>query len=378
MIAKQFASLLLLSFPVVGICQVRPQDTTTGVFSKWANIFQANKDVNTLGIGPWKVNGEGTVPPVFEAQIRQPFLLLKGRDNQRPWKRSLMINFLLGLDLRMYQGPGNESHPVRPMNFIVPGFTVDYLLNHFFRSKNKIALEDSSKIKNFFNYQIHVSHFSNGQTGSFYTRDSMNTNKINGDFLTNIFRQQITWSRHLKNASLVTAGVGYTHDFGIKNFMEIQRGLRNSYGFNKLHLILLWRTQNKQLGYYTFKSSYYKKDPKDTSRYITRVSNKGRYKRYASFLLRGDFGYILDRVDDYPTFKNKSDKKLRGNAKFTVGYYPANMRSLGVFTQLYYGRDYYNIRYTEKLVNFKFGLLFDINKYIPPNTQYLPRSILNN
>ncbi|MBL7698682.1 MAG: hypothetical protein JNK79_11005 [Chitinophagaceae bacterium] len=351
--------------------QVKPPDARVGVFSEWRNIQQANKELNYIGIGPWRINGKGEVPPLFEAQIRQPFLLMRGRDNQRPWRRSLAFSFNLGLNLRMYQGSENKSYPVRPINFMAPGFSVDYLLNHLFRSMKSIALEDSSHIKNFFTAQIYLSHYSNGQSGSFYSQDSLTSNKVDGNFSTNFIQPQLTWSRYLENSGLVSAAINWRHDFGIGDALGIEEGLRNSYGFNRLNLILQYKTGNVSFGRYRYQEAYYKKTKADTSKVVTQVRNMGRYTRYVSWLFRAEFGEIIGNVDNYPTFRNRSSEKLRGSIRFTAGYYPANARTLGLFAQVYYGRDYYNIRYTDKLLNIKAGFLFDLDKHIPPNTKYI-------
>lgn len=364
--------LTLLSISATLGAQVRVPDTTVGVFSSWRNILNANKDINFIGAGPWKVNGKGETPPLFEAQIRQPFLLMRGRDNQIPFKRALSLNFNLGLNLRMYQGDENPSYPVRPINFVAPGFSVDYLLNQLVRGIHKIALEDSSVIRNYFTFQLLVSHYSNGQSGSFYTADSTNTNKIDGNFSTNFVRPQVTWSRYLPNDALTSAAVSWTHDFGIGNALGIEEGLRNSYGFNKLHLTLQYKTQNVRFGSYRYQESRYEKKEGDTSKKIVRMVTIQRFKRYVSWMARVEFGYILDNVDDYPTFKNRSENKRRLSTKCTLVYYPANARTLGLFAMLYAGRDYYNIRYTDQLLNIKFGFLFDLDRHIPPNTPYIP------
>lgn len=369
---RKFLLLIFFIFQCMLLSsQVKPPDARIGVFSEWRNIQQANKDLNYIGIGPWFVNGNSAVPPLFEAQIRQPFLLMRGRDNQRPWRRALAFNFNLGLNLRMYQGRENRSNPVRPINFIAPGFSLDYLLNHFFRSIKNIALEDSSHIKNFFTAQVYLSHYSNGQSGSFYTRDSLTSNKIDGNFSTNFVQPQVTWSHYLKNSALVSAALNWRHDFGIGDGLGIEEGLRNSYGFDRVNVILQYKTGNVRLGHYHYHEAYYGKKKDDTSKIVTQVRNMGRYTRYVSWLFKAELGEILGNVDNYPTFKNRSSEKLRGSVRLTVGYYPANARTLGLFAQLYYGRDYYNVRYTDKLLNLKAGFLFDLDKHIPPNTKYI-------
>jgi hypothetical protein len=327
--------------------------------------------LNYIGFGPWKVNGKGAVPALFEAQIRQPFLLMRGRDNQVPWKRAMSLNFNLGLNLRMYQGLGNDSYPVRPINFISPGFSLDYLLNHFVRAIRHVALEDSSNIKNFFHLQLYVSHYSNGQNESFYTPDSMTTNKIDGNFSTNFFQTQVSWSRYLENSALVTASLNWRHDFGIGNVLGIEEGLKNSYGLNRLNLMLQYKSQNLRFGRYTYREANYRKQAQDTTKAILQVRTVRRYTRYASILIRTEFGLIVDNVSNYPTFKNRSSEKRRASFKMTAAYYPANTRTLGLFAMLYSGRDYYNIRYTDNLLSFKAGFLFDLDRHIPPNTRYI-------
>ena len=47
------------------------------------------------------------------------------------------------------------------------------------------------------------------------------------------------------------------------------------------------------------------------------------------------------------------------------------MRNLALFTQVYYGRDYYNIRYTQELLNFKAGFILDMMPYEPRGRDYM-------
>jgi len=57
--------------------------------------------------------------------------------------------------------------------------------------------------------------------------------------------------------------------------------------------------------------------------------------------------------------------------RFVIAAYPANSRTLGIFISLYSGRDYYNVCYLDKIFNVKAGLVFDLNKYVPPGTEYM-------
>ena len=363
--------ILMLSTSVVA--QVKRPNKTTGQFYDWYNTTQAHKDLNTIGFGPWKVNGQWEVPPLVEGQVRQDFALMRGRDNQLPWKRSLSFNFNLGLNLRMYQGKPYNSYPVLPINFIAPGFSVDYYLNHLPTLLFGYAMPDDVERRNIFNLRLRVSHFSNGQSGNFYNADSTNTNVFDGNFSTNFFMSELSWSRFNKNDDLFTTKLLYRTDFGIGDALGMESGLKNSYGRNRVGLSLQWRSSDRAVGHYTFRKAEYgpSKEDGEGSKYRVLASDKNKYTRYASWLLRLETDYILGNLDDFPTFKNQSSEKLRGSARFTIGYYPANMRNLALFTQVYYGRDYYNIRYTQELLNFKAGFILDMMPYEPRGRDYM-------
>jgi hypothetical protein len=91
-------------FPFRLLSQVKPADPDSSIFTKWVNILKAKKDLNYIGYGPWWINAKKETPLLFEAQLRQDFLLYRGRSNQVPFLRSMMINFDMGLNFRMYQG----------------------------------------------------------------------------------------------------------------------------------------------------------------------------------------------------------------------------------------------------------------------------------
>ncbi len=76
--------------------QVRPEDPDSSVFTQWVNTIKVRKEFNYIGVGSWRVNGKGETPLIFETQLRQDFLLYRGRSNQVPFLRSLMVNFDLG------------------------------------------------------------------------------------------------------------------------------------------------------------------------------------------------------------------------------------------------------------------------------------------
>src|SRR6185503_6894109 len=198
-------AVLLCSFRLLS--QVKPADPDSSIFTKWVNILKAKKELNYIGYGPWRINGKKETPLLFEAQLRQDFLLYRGRPNQVPFLRSMMINFDMGLNFRMYQGPDNPSYPIRPMNFI-PGITVHYLLNQAKFAANKVAMLDNSKITNFYTLKIAFAHYSNGQSGRFYNADSTNSNRTNGNFSTNFLKTELSWSRFF-NDHLLSAQVSY-------------------------------------------------------------------------------------------------------------------------------------------------------------------------
>jgi len=326
--------------------------------------------LNWIGKGPWAVNGKKETPLLFEAQIRQDYLLYRGRSNQVPFLRSIMVNFDLGLNIRMYQGPDNPSYPIRPMNFM-PGFSVQYLLNQAKFAASKTAMLDNSKIRNFYTLKIAFSHYSNGQSGAFYNADSTNSNRANGNFSTNFLRTELSWSRFF-NDHLISANINYQEDFGIGDLLGFADEQNRSYGKSRAGVSLLFHSKNFQLGSYNYKRIVYRQVDSTVGRNkLFRVKSLKKYKRYFSIKARYDLEFILDDVSEYLTFKNISASKNRMSNRFVIAAYPANSRTLGIFISLYSGRDYYNVCYLDKIFNVKAGLVFDLNKYVPPGTEYM-------
>ncbi len=351
--------------------QVKSADPDTSIFSRWANILRAKKELTYIGIGPWVVNGKGEVPVLLEDQIRQDFLLFSGRSNQIPFIRSLIFNFDLGLNMRMYQGLENPSYPIRPMNFM-PAFSLYYLLNQFKFSIPDLAFLYNNDLKDFYTLKITLSHFSNGQSGNFYNYDSSNSNRRDGNFSTNFLKSEFSWSRFL-NDHLLSASLDYQRDFGIGNLLGFAEGLEKSYGKNRIGTSLIFHSKNLKSGYYRYKKvDFQNSDSIAENKRALILKSRQHYKRYTSIKIRYDTEYILGDLSNYPTQKKPSFVKNRFSQKFTLSIYPANGRTPGFFFLLYYGRDYYNICYTDKILNFKTGLLFELNKYVPPNTVYIP------
>ena len=370
---KHKATILIISLgqSLLIFSQVKPADTDSSIFSKWRNILRAKKELTFIGAGPWSVNGKGEVPLLFEDQIQEEFLLYTGRSNQVPLRRSLILNFDLGLNMRMYQGGRNPSYHIRPMS-IMPGLSFFYLLNQLkFPFIDLEALNKTSLI-NFYTLKIYFSHFSNGQGGNFYTTDSLNSNRVDGNFSTNFLKTEISWSRFFKD-HLLSSCLSYQQDFGIGNLLGFADGLEKSYGKSRIGISILFHSKNIRRGSYKYQEIHYRNiDSAGDNKKILIIHDKEKYRNYFNFKLIYDIEYITGNMSNYITFKNPVYPKNRLGQKFSLSVYSSHSNTISILFLFYYGRDYYNICFPDKILSFKVGLVFDLNKYIPPNTSYLP------
>ena len=212
----------------------------------------------------------------------------------------------------------------------VPIFTPSYNpgVNLYYYSKDK-SLSGSNII-----YSLGFYHFSNGQNGKFYNEDgSINTK--DGNFSTNYisFKSFSLFRDNKRN--YIERIVGSQ----LKLFVFTYPKIRNIYPKGSLEISLE-----------DFITNLYKIiDP-------FKWKNKDYYKNKDVYTLnrfKVNIGYIFGNMSSPSNFEDRISLEIISSFK------PAWLDDFSFFAKYYYGKDYYNIHFTEKLSQFSIGIMAD-------------------
>lgn len=242
----------------------------------------------------------GNIEPLwFEANLSPNFFIRKSKDSR------LMGVITPQVIIRMYQ---EESFPIKTPSYI-PQITAYYKM--FYGAK-----------KHTINLFAKIAHHSNGQKNDFYLEDGK-INLLSGDFATNYFEVGI----------ITTKSVSYlnAHQF-FKTSLEAYPTkwscveLKNNYSKVRWHNM-----------FSVFKL------PK---------SENTESKKKAKISLKGEATLMFGNVKGWEDFSSN-----RLNLKFTLYYHPRFFENIGFFTQVFHGRDYYNIYFNHQLDIIRFGIM---------------------
>ncbi len=358
---------ILLAFNAIS--QVHPPDKDNTIFRQMWNMYYSHKDYTYFAPLPLASVNEGPmkVDNLFEAQFAMPLPIFIGRDHQRIGTRASGLFVIPRTTSRMYltddNGKPETSYPVRPLNF---NPTLQYV--HFMqKGKDKHACRDcyiNSTSDHFKYYSVSLAHFSNGQCDSAIRAGATSNNHYTGNFSTNYLKVSYASVSYRKKSSIwFTQSYFYQYDmnlFGVFGFDETQI---KRYGKHRIGGLFQFQSEAKNKFFENVSIRRYKcklnGDYEDMNKDVTTS------KWYYTMQFRIEPTFILDDVDGY--FRREKD---RLSLKVSYAFYPLNWRSLGLFAQGYYGRDFYNIRYDQNLLQLKFGFTMDPNKFIPRNINY--------
>jgi len=372
-IRKTFCLLVfcVLMAPNV-LSQVLKPDSTGTYYSEMWNVYNSFRRLTYISFLPYmKVNGTSGYPLLFEASISPYFTFYRGRDYgkfgyARPQLKSLMIYFNPEFVLRMYQqepiGVSTKSLPVLPVNFVPRISFVKFI------HRSNVGIE-AKNFKRFHFIEFSVAHYSNGQENRHFLQDTVRTNGdsipnyMSGNFSTNYLRLGYTYGFLDKNFSVYSINPYVQNDGGIGSVFSYDPAQEKSYGKWRAGLTLqfqsgmcrIYRNRSKKVGLVTDSTTNAKTD--------TYKPIKKPRDYYITVMVRWNSETIVDNLDAYP-----SDQKLRYATRLTVQAHPLNWRNFAFMAELYYGRDFYNIRFYDKLFQFKFGLVADNIFYTPRNT----------
>lgn len=252
--------------------------------------------------------------PYFEAGIATKIKLMNFNHEEKGFKNpysdlELSMYFLL----RMYN---EESSPIHPLSF-EPGLTY----TRYLKPKNA---------QSFSYLSFSIKHLSNGQEGDFYIPGTDTINLTSGNFSTNFITLKYAKVNEAKEFTFFQT-YGIRLDGGIPNsVLEMEPHLKNSYG------------QIRLMGDFQLMSPVISLSKNETAfkfRAILRLENT---------FIAGDLSNYQDTEKDRYSFKGK------------LILYPEESIRLGLYTQFYYGRDYYNLKYTDIFDIWSIGLTYNL------------------
>lgn len=241
-------------------------------------------------------------PTILEGRIA-PHLFLNGPRGR------LALEITPKVRLRIFR---TESAPVRAPSFM-PRVTLYYVPGSW-------KLVDR-KPGTFFSARI--SHHSNGQDGDFFNPDG-SINRIDGSFSTNFA------------------------ELGVHRLTHPAGGFLDGIAITSLSLEQhLWFNQSDELD----------------GRYSeTRANLRFDYLHSGTVLKEIDFDVVLmlDDVEGWSTFDAD-----RANWEFTLRFAPPSVRGTTVFAKAYWGQDYYNMRFADRVTLLQLGLSVDFSSWAP-------------
>ncbi len=348
------------------LSQVHLPDSDTTIFHDMWNTFYSHKDYTYFAPLPFtSVNGK---PPqfseLFEAQLALPFPLFIGRDHQRLKTRASGLFVIPKNMSRMYlsddEGKSESSFPVRPLNF---NPTLSYV--HFIQ-KGKYTNKCSDtyigrKSHNYSYYFIDLAHFSNGQSDSAIRTGADHNNHYTGNFSTNYLKVGLNFSSiGDRSAIWFTHSYFYQWDMNLFGVFGYDDNQLKRYGKHRVGG--MFQLQSEAYNIHRKRNNVKRYKCKLDGGYDARNRVKDFSDWYFTWQLRAEPTFIAGNLDNY----FRRDKE-RLSMKFSAAIYPLNWRSLGMLVQYYYGRDYYNIRYDQKMSRFQIAFVVDPNKFVPHN-----------
>jgi hypothetical protein len=251
-------------------------------------------------------SGIGNLEPlIFESDVI-PYFMLSLSQNVR-WGVELSPRVIM----RMYNLP---SHPVRTPSFM-PKATFFYQF-----------IDKTYGNRDFFSY-ISWIHHSNGEEGSYYNADSTAVNKISGNFATNWIEGGIFLSR--PNAKLLF-NTNYVKLFAAYSYSQ-DKELDDVYG--RLRVFLNVNSTVK------------------LSKLFRAIGASDDKNKNYTFEQSIRFGWIAGNILD----AKKIDSK-RFIFNYRLSFKPTFLKDVNVFIHYYYGQDYYNIHFDQRLSVIRFGI----------------------
>lgn len=289
-------------------------------------ILKNSGFINYFGIPTNVKTQNSTEEVVFEANIGPNFLIYNNQNKRLDFFKRLKISLQAQITLRTYE---IRLRPVFPPNYTV-ALIPEYLL--VVTSANILSLS------------VDMRHLSNGQAGDFY-KDTSQTelNYRDATFSTYCFTYKLSWL-HFFNKNVSDNGSSrFRQSYYYRNdnhfdetYPFTKRPMHNSYGAHRIGADFQYTSKIFRL-----------------NRSISDVMDCKNLK-CTRFTLRVENAYIMGDLSNYQNSEGDFRYSLKARAIIDFpGWIPLNL-----FVQYYSGRDYYNIRYTEKINMLMFGICF--------------------
>ena len=342
-------------------CQAQiyePCDDKDTYYGELWNIYNSHTRISYISY-PWmRENGVSGFPVLFEANISPYFTFYKGNKRSRRQWRSFQFYFNPELTLRMYTqdpvGVSTNSLPVRPLNFHPRLSFVKFL------HKTEAQDQPTDSIGSYSFIEATAAHLSNGQENPHYWEDSLDAlgqkipNYVGGNFSTNYWRVAYTYGRFDKLRNIYSLSPYVQNDGGIGDLFSYDDAQLQSYGKWRAGATFQFMSNKVRLGKKKTKVGYAYNEQGKAKKVVEDLNYN------ATFQFRYNPEVILDNVSLYP-----GSKKNRWSHRATFIFHPLNWRHTGIFMEFYTGRDFYNIRYYDKITQFKIGITASPDFYIP-------------
>ena len=338
-----------------GINQIWNANVPVSYLSFFPKFFPLEKRKTPL------IFGEGMNGFIVEAQTDLQFTIAQGRRlySNHFWQTlKFSIRYAPGLRMTM-----DNSSNVLPTNQKI-GIQIDKLIWDSYTKNgykgNRIESYDVSK-KNWAaqTEPLHLlylttiaMHYSNGQAEGVWLDQAANRNDyIKGDFSTNLLSLSLNYCYY--NNHLLSASLGYQRDgnwFGPFSFIPEQK---NRYGQNRLIGFLQYKSKPVPNPFRRRLNYFYEDENNDTIRFT--IDPKWEWR------IRAEYDLIVGNVSNYV----RNHNYRLGTHLFVEGF-PLRSRAISYLIHVYYGRDYFNIRYDDPVLAVMGGLAFTINRYKNP------------
>ncbi len=285
-------------------------------------------------------------PYIMEGNFSMPFTLMQGRDDQSDFLRASSVSvdpeFVWRITTR-------ESAPLLPLNTKV-GVTahsskVDKLPDSIQNLGDAFKRNPSYKF-GITTYSFQIKHYSNGQEDSAtYTQNNREVPNFNsGNFSVNLINLRIMRSTLNKDYRQVSYG-GYAQ-LNVP-WVGYEPEQKNRYGYLMVGGTLLFKTGMMRRNFFEFNTHH------PSNGYAV------KFPSLTQNTFRIDFE-LSTPTNEYLGYENNPFRFMSIRVRYINE--PLHNRSLGWFSQLYYGRDYLNIRYNLVTFSAMFGLTFRFNK----------------
>lgn len=287
---------------------------------------------------------------ILEGNFSMPFNIMQGREDQVRFLRTYSVSVLPEFTWRIST---EDSAPLFPLNT-----RVGLAFNKSFLDKKDRDTKWNYEEKDFdldaagmfrtTTASFILTHFSNGQDEGATLTDTDGSRMpdfFSGNFSVNSLQARVM--RNTLHSSFRQVSWGGSVQVHIPGF-DYEMDQVRRYGYVKLGGTVFVKSKPRKRFLF--------------SRRLHHSENGGSIRTPAlkQTTVRLDLDFVPDRISDFEGYDGNPFR--RGSVRLRLIDDPTYNRSIGWFAQLYYGRDYLNIRYNLITFSAMFGLTFNFTK----------------